>query len=63
MSMCSYMEQMHVHDCTCQCMLSECAHDREHSTTRSYDTKIHPCTSQQLRIRLAEACTALDLLV
>ena len=34
MSMCSYMEQMHVHDC--QCMLSEC--DREHSTTK--DTEV-----------------------
>ena len=29
MRMCSYMEQMHVHDC--QCMSSEC--DGEHSTT------------------------------
>ena len=58
MSMCSYMEQMHVHDC--QCMSSEC--DGEHSTSiaRLKDTevmtlKVHPCTSQQLRIRLAEA--------
>ena len=44
MRMCSYMEQMHVHDC--QRMSSEC--DREHSTTkdtdhtRSYDTKNTP---------------------
>ena len=29
MRMCSYMEQMHVHDC--QCMSSEC--DGEHSMT------------------------------
>ena len=48
----------------CMCMTVSACHqnvmesiaqlkDTDH--TRSYDNKIHPCTSQQLRIRLAEA--------
>ena len=41
MSMCSYMEQMHVHDC--QCMSSESiAQLKDTDHTRSSDTKNTP---------------------